>query len=452
MGAGRHDGMTELARTRWGGLADRKVEASGFFRTEQIDGVWWFIDPDGGRFLSKGVVSVQFDHDNVQGTDRRPYREACTRKYGSREAWRRVAADRLASWGFNTLGAWSEPEIAGAGAVPLASAAGVVYVATAFGEQRGGWPLCDIFDPEFEQFARAHARKVCTPQSDDPHVLGWFTDNELPWGPDWRGENELLPTILRAMGAPFSRRAALALLKNRHDSINQFNAAWQCALSSWDDLAAAPLQPPPFSRNFFTNDRAQEHDPIARAYFADCDAFAGLLAERYLSVSAAAIRAADPNHLVLGARFAYVPPQDVVDAAGRYCDVISVNCYDPLPDAVIDSYAETGRPCLIGEYSFRGDDAGLPNTHGAGPRTPTQRERAAGFTRYTTAALRHPALIGYHWFVHADQPAQGRWDGEDSNYGVVTIEDEVYPELTQAMTTLNAAAERIHAETAPVLA
>ncbi|MFT4279304.1 MAG: agarase [Rhodopseudomonas sp.] len=444
--------MSELERTRWGGLADRKADATGFFRVEQIDGRWWFVDPDCGRFLSKGVVSVQFDHDNVQGTDRRPYREACTRKYGSRQAWRRAAADRLASWGFNTLGAWSEPEIASAGPVPLASAAGVVYLATAYGENRGGWPLCDIFDPEFEQFARAHAREVCAPQRDNPHVLGWFTDNELPWGPDWRGENELLPTILRATTAPFSRRAALALLNSRYDSVDQFNAAWQCTLSSWDDLVAAPLQPPPFSRNFFANDRAQEHDPAARDYFADCDAFAGLLAERYLSVSAAAIRAAAPYHLVLGGRFAYLPPRDVVAAAGRFCDVISINCYDPLPDAVIEGYASTGRPCLISEYSFRGDDAGLPNTHGAGPRMPTQRERAAGFTRYTTAALRHPTLIGYHWFVHADQPAQGRWDGENSNYGIVTIDDEIYPELTQAMTALNADAERIHADATGVQA
>ena len=55
----------------------------------------------------------------------------------------------------------------------------------------------------------------------------------------------LLPTILRATTAPFSRRAALALLNSRYDSVDQFNTAWQCTLSSWDDLVAAPLQPPP---------------------------------------------------------------------------------------------------------------------------------------------------------------------------------------------------------------
>lgn len=435
--------MTDIPRTRWGGLAARRVQATGFFRVAQIDGVWWFIDPDGGRFLSKGVVSVQFDHDNIKGTERRPYREACLHKYGSHDAWRGAAADRLRGWGFNTLGAWSEPELARAGGAPLASAAGVAYLATAYGEGRG-WPQCDLFDPAFESFAQQRAQQICGPSRADAGVLGWFIDNELQWGPDWRGENELLPSILGSIAAPYSRGVAVALLRDRYKDIAAFNAAWRSALASWDELAGTPIAAPPFKRNFLTHDHAQERDPSRARYFADCDAFAGLLAERYFAVSTAAIRAAAPHHLVLGSRFAYVPPPQVITAAGRYCDVISVNCYDALPGAVIEAYAATGRPCLIGEFSFRGDDAGLPNTQGAGPRVETQADRAAGYARYVGAALRHPNLIGYHWFVHADQPAEGRWDGENSNYGVVTIHDEIYPELTEAMRVVNDDAEWLH--------
>ena len=50
--------------------------------------------------------------------------------------------------------------------------------------------------------------------------------------------------------------------------------------------------------------------------------------------------------------------------------------------------------------------------------------------------------------MHADQPAEGRFDGEDSNFGMVTIEDNVYAELTDTMTRVNAAAEQIHAQAA----
>lgn len=432
-------------RTHWGGVVTPDTMATGFFRVEQIDGVWWFVDPDGGLFLSKGVVSVQFDHDNIQSTDRRPYREACLRKYGSHERWRTAAASRLAAWGFNTLGAWSEPELSRAGPTPLASAAGVVYVATAYAERRG-WPRCDVFDPAFEQFAQQRAHQVCDPQRDDPGVLGWFIDNELQWGPDWRGDEELLASVLRDTAAPFSRAVAATLLRERYADVAAFNAVWRTSLTSWDEFASAPITPPPFKRAPLGSPAT---DRDSACYFSDCDAFAGLLAERYLSVSASAIRSAAPHHLVLGCRFAYVPQPQVIAAAGRHCDVVSLNCYDPLPDAALTAYAATGRPCLIGEFSFRGDDAGLPNSHGAGPRVATQRERADGYVSYAEAALRHPNLIGAHWFVHADQPAEGRWDGEDSNYGVVTIQDDVYPKLTEAMTSLNARAEDIHRAKSP---
>ena len=78
----------------------------------------------------------------------------------------------------------------------------------------------------------------------------------------------------------------------------------------------------------------------------------------------------------------------------------------------------------------------------------SQAERARCFERYVIAALKKPAVVGYHWFEHADQPAEGRFDGENSNYGTVTIEDDVYAELTDTMTRVNAAAEQIHAQAA----
>jgi agarase len=67
-----------------------------------------------------------------------------------------------------------------------------------------------------------------------------------------------------------------------------------------------------------------------------------------------------------------------------------------------------------------------------------------------TTAVRKPALVGYHWFEHADQPAEGRFDGENSNFGTVTIEDNVYEELTQAMASVNAGTEELHASAAAV--
>ncbi len=161
-------------------------------------------------------------------------------------------------------------------------------------------------------------------------------------------------------------------------------------------------------------------------------------------MTTAAVKAADPNHLLLGSRFAFPPPAPVIEAAGRHADVVSFNCYEHEPDVALAAFCRTGKPCFIGEFSFRATDSGLPNSTGAGSILATQTERAASFRRYVTQALQNPLLVGYHWFEHADQPAEGRFDGENSNFGTVTIDDRVYEELTRAMTAVNAEAESIH--------
>ena len=54
----------------------------------------------------------------------------------------------------------------------------------------------DVFDPEFATLANEIATRRCAPRKDDRSILGWFTDNELRWGPDWRGKDELLTMFL----------------------------------------------------------------------------------------------------------------------------------------------------------------------------------------------------------------------------------------------------------------
>ncbi len=397
-----------LPTTSWGGIADGQFRPGGFFRIGRHDGIFWLIDPEGGRFLSKGVNTVRFDQDKIRDTERIPYADGCRRKYGSEDAWRAAAARRLAGWRFNSLGSWSDEAVA-AGPVPLAVATNLdlgMSFAWQHNEQNRNeppQPFPDVFDPAFEQHVRRRAQGLCAERSGEQRLIGWFIDNELRWGPDWRGPEQLLPLFLQLSPTTPGRTAAAEWLRQRHGG-----------------RAPTPSE-------------------------ADSETFAGLLADRYFALTIGAIKAADANHLILGCRFALPPPKPVVEAAARHLDVISFNCYDTDPSEKLDVYAATGKPCLIGEFSFRGEDSGLPNTNGAGPKVANQSERAASFRRYVTAALQRPGLVGYHWFEHADQPAEGRFDGENSNFGTVTIEDVVYEELTRTMTEVNAEAEAVHA-------
>ncbi|WP_246767603.1 agarase [Bradyrhizobium sp. CCBAU 53340] len=445
-----------LQRTKWGGIVDDDLSGSGFFRVAERNGVFWLVDPDGGRFLSKGVNTVRFDQDRIGGTERVPYAEACQAKYGGLQTWRAAVSDRLASWKFNTIACWSDELVASAGSQLLATTP-TAELGASFRLHRRDQIFPDVFDSEFSAHIRASADLRCRHRRNDPGLLGTFIDNELYWSPDWRGTDEILTLFLNLPSRRPGRVAAISALQAHYPDFAQFNAVWRTKARSWEELGRIEHVVAPFVRrrpgvlNDALETKANLADPVREAFSADCDAFVAVVADKYFELCVSAIKAADPNHLVLGSRFGYQPPAGVIAAAGRHLDVISFNCYDFDPGPVIDAYAATGRPCLITEFSFRGDDAGLPNSKGAGPRLATQLDRARAFEGYVAAALSKPNVVGYHWFEHADQPAQGRFDGEDSNFGTVTIDDRVYDALTKTMTKVNAAAECIHAAAVPVL-
>ena len=91
------------ATSHYGGWAGGKLEATGFFRTAKIGDRWWLIDPDGCRFISKGMSSVNL-------TVTAEAEKAFNKKYGSGSNWVAQSLDLLREAGFNTLGAWSDHE------------------------------------------------------------------------------------------------------------------------------------------------------------------------------------------------------------------------------------------------------------------------------------------------------------------------------------------------------
>ena len=64
------------------------------------------------------------------------------------------------------------------------------------------------------------------------------------------------------------------------------------------------------------------------------------------------------------------------------------------------------KPMIITEWSFPALDSGLPCKHGAGMRVDTQDQKAACYRIFANAMADLPFLVGYHWFMWADEP---RW-------------------------------------------
>ncbi|MCX7722710.1 MAG: family 43 glycosylhydrolase [Verrucomicrobiae bacterium] len=407
----------EFGYCKFGGYAAPKARATGFFRVEQIDGRWWFVDPDGHLFFSVGVnvitpwvgTPVAGREDlfaalpppelrKALGQQPRPgrapdasfYTWNLSRRFGDAwlAQWIELTLDRLDAWGFNTIGNWSDRRLWDAKRKPY------VVMLRGWGIETGYLGLPDVFAPEFTNRVEEAAREQCAPRKDDPWLLGYFVANEPPWP---GRELDIVEAILAGPDAPIQR------------ALKQF-------LADGD-----------------SPERRRE--------------FVYAAVEQFLEVVNGAIRRHDPNHLNLGLRFGSHVPDRMLRAA-RTFDVFSLNCYDYKPDpAMLDRvYRVTGRPILIGEFHF-----GVPG-RGLAPglrQTANQSERGAAYQYYVENAAAHPAVIGAHWFQWADQPATGRFDGENYNIGFVDVTDLPYAELVEAAKVTHNRLFDVHAGSKP---
>jgi len=414
-------GQEEGQFDRYGGWTAATTAATGWFRVAKTEGRWWLVDPQGHCFLSVGVNTVSFRQDVIQGTKRSPYGETTAEKYRRPEVWAQKVVERLRGWRFNTLGAWSD-RTTWHQEMPytvILYFAGVVKLV-----ERQTFP--DVFDPAYEAAVKRLARRVCGAQASDPWLIGYFTDNELRWGPDWRSPQTLFEEFLGLSDNAPGRKAVLEFLEGRYLNISELNDAWETSYDSFAQVGRIP--------------QVGSHMPDW-----DKQDFVSIVAERYFRIAHEAIRSVDQHHLILGCRFADYAPGAVLEAMREYVDVVSLNHYDVHPPAATlrEIHRLTGRPVMITEFSFRARDSGLPNTKGTGVIVDTQQERAEYFERYVRELMALPMVVGYHWFEHADQPAEGRFDGENSNYGLVDIRDEPYQVLVETMTRVNRSAYQL---------
>lgn len=396
-----------------------RSQAQGYYKVEQKSGVWWFVTPGGDPVLSAGMDTVTYQGDVIKGTNEHPYHASVAAIYSNEFSWGAAALERLHRWGFNTLGAWSDKNLWDRG---MAYTVILNIAARSGASWQYGRPV-DVYDPKFEQAARTIAAEECAPRAHDPQLLGYFSDNELRWGPDWRGKQNMLAMYLSLPSQAPGRAHAIEFLRNKYKRIAALNRAWGAHATSFDDLPT---------------------DASTPAFDADNLQFLARVARRYFDICARAIRAVDPNHLYLGARFSGVPPDPVISAA-RAADVVSINIYrlDPRP-LVERVYQLTHRPVLITEFAFRAENSGLPNTQGAGPKVPDQAARAQAYRQYVTGLESLPEAVGYHWFEWCDEPKQGRFDGENSNYGLVNIKDQPYAQFVASVTEANQQALAVH--------
>jgi hypothetical protein len=462
-------------RDRFGGLdTGGSFRATGFFRTERRADRWWLVTPDGNPYFSIGMdVVAPSGSTYVEGRefmfrdlpegngelaahwserdDRRGlgaqrgrafdhgaafnfYTANLERKLGAdwRARWREEALARLAAWGFNTIGNWSEPELCAMHRMPYTVP---LWPEGEFAKVSSGndwWgPMPDVFDPDFAAAVERMADHAAARFRGDPYLIGYFVDNELAWGSgrsaDARERYSIALGTLAAGPQSPAKSAFIAQLTESYREPLRLAEAWGIPVAAWDDLRRAG----------FTLPQVSLEKP---AVLADLAAFTQRFAEAYFRTVARALRRYDPDHLYLGSRFAW-QTREAVEACGRWCDVVSFNRYrrsigdDPSEWA---RFHALGKPALIGEFHFGSANRGLfwEGLVGVG----AESERGPAYARYLHAVADNPDFVGAHWFQYVDEPLTGRTlDGENAHVGFVTIADLPYDGLAAAARDANQA-------------
>ena len=414
------------ARSGFGGYTDApQLEASGFFRVEQLDGRWWLIDPEGYLFWSIGANTVgdkivshitgrEILFPDDLGDEVFFHEQNLSRKYGGGADWEskhiEVTIGRMREWGMNTVGAWSRAGLFETEQVPFTIQ--LHPFTTWIGPIRG---MVDPFNPRYKESLQRLLTRFAEDHAENPWLVGIFIHNELPWHDDIA----LGEAIINSPPELYARRAALSQLQERYESIADLNKAWGADFPAFASI--------------------QSLDSANTAYRADLTAIMERFAEEYFRISYEAIRQFFPNHLYLGCRFHTLNPI-ITRVASRYMDVISVNIYEyGLSNFTLET--EVSRPILIGEFHFGIADFG---NWGQGLRMAADARNQADLMRtYFHEALQHPDIVGAHWFAWTDQPITGRPDGENFGIGLVSIVDRPHRRLVETLREVADSASRI---------
>jgi hypothetical protein len=412
------------------GFTASLAAAPAFQVKKDAGGKYWFVDPQGKQFLSIGINDI-IPQPFRPKPQTQYYNPVANQFNGDFDAWKKDVFKILQENGFNTLGAWSD------GRLYDGPIYGTVCLYVASHEQNR---CLEGLRPGFEERIKKNSRIILDTCPNIDNVFGIFLDNEMSWyGHAAWGDIPNYTLLESALSLPKedpARQAAVDFLKKRYVSVEALSKAWGKPLSSWDGITFD------YARSCVNKETLD-----VRA------AFTEFAADAFYKTACETVRQMLPGKLILGTRFGGYAPEPVIRACGRYCDVVSFNNYRAIPAADPEMLSRfwiwSGKkPIMVTEFAWRAQEntSGNKNTGGAGAVVKTQAERGQNYSNYVEDLLSYPMVVGAHWFEFADQSPQGRWDGENSNYGIVDINHQPYKDILAAMKQTNNRIEKMHAQ------
>lgn len=360
---------------KYGGFIQPEIsyEATGYFRTERINGIWNFIDPLGNIFYSVGLNSVD-DTDML------------------------TLPQDFTDLGINTLGSWSEETIDNIAYTPNLNVLRK-YQNTVDGDAELSWDagVLPVWEEDFESYVNEVMPDELQPYKDDPYLLGYFLDNELKFSSTQLEKSlEFAPTndqfikaneyMAQTYGANYS--------PNQVTDEDELIYVEMVADKYFSVITSAVRNVDPNHLILGTrlNGNVRYRVPVVEKTGEYCDV---------MSIN-------------------YYREWEIQEQ-----DWMFWSEHTDIPWITTEFY--TKGLDTVGSLDVDGNI--IDNDDGAGWLVPDQEERALFFENYVIKTLEDPNCIGYHWFRFIDNNA--------SNKGLYNSDYEAYPPLAESFEQIN---------------
>ncbi len=386
------------------------IGQEGFIRAgRSVNGVWWLLDADGVPFHYRSMCSVN----NRGGTGGRRKGDPLLSD-DKVEHWLGI----IRQWGFNGLGSWCTKEFFNRGLVFTENIETFYEGPYLGGREYGKGVMPDVFDPRWAQRVDRKCRRLCAPLRESRQLLGYFIENERGFGRTRRPEGIDGP-VYTVGDVPEQRRVVVAAepVENPEKlgllqyvlslAPSEPGAArgWQFIDERYgQDIAAlsAAWGVKLDSRLSLNEVTVNGERLISDAYLRDEEEFIRIWVRQFFKVSVEAIRRHDPNHLIIGMRWAGVPDMLVLEEEATWTDIISMNRYRAEIVELFDIYYRRfEKPIVMGEFEPDNDsfryvrDAIEPP---GGYDSDEQRQRLKAATAIDRVSA-HPGIVGYTYYA-----------------------------------------------------
>ena len=442
--------------------------ARGYVYVKQIDGVWWFIGPDGQKFWSTGVNHIE-PHLYLA-----PYnKDETMAKYGKdllddkgKFNTTSGAAQRLIDGQikiakdlhFNTFAKHTHPSIDKSLYREKA-----YYIASFETAPVADWqiladqgPLPDVFSTDFQNHLEKRVKEVVLKHKNSPNLLGYLYCDVPLWiypthVQEMLNEYEMVypwaEAITKLGVSSPGKRQWLEHLKGRYSNAEEAAKVWgiyyiEMYGLAWDELLKI--------KNWTT--------PVdSKRAISDMRSFMGVIAEKWYSLHYKAVKKYDNKHLILGDKsFIDTYEKYMIPVLKKYVDVVAIQSYSQWKDdkeKVAWIYNELGKPIFNGDgsHAYVHPKQKEHKVKGWWSGSKNLEDVIKMYADQMIGMMSTPYVIGMHHCGMLQQwDGSARGDVSSNENGFMDPFENYYLNWTDIIREINSNAVKIHKEAVPI--